>query len=178
MIKNTSTSYGSISKILHWLMGIAVICMLILGLFLTSIKDEHIADIAFTVHKSIGLTLLLLIVIRTAWRFSNITPSSSTHVKNWQQKAEKFTHFLMYIALFVMPLSGWAMATASGYLPSFFGYGEFAMPFIPKSKTLADALSWVHTVAGYTLIALVSIHILATVQHYVVHKENILKRML
>lgn len=178
MIKNTRNAYGSIAKLLHWLMGIAIIAMLILGLLLESIKDEHLADLAFTIHKSVGMTLLLLIVLRTAWRLSNITPSSSTHVKAWQQKAEKLTHFLMYMALFIMPLSGWAMSTASGYLPSFFGYGEFAMPFIPNSKALADTISWVHTIAAYTLIALVSVHILATVQHYVVHKENILKRIL
>lgn len=177
-MKNTSTSYGSIAKLFHWFMGIAIIGMLILGLFLTSIKDEHIAGLAFTLHKSVGMILLVLIVLRLSWRLSNITPNSSSHIQHWQKNAEKSVHFLMYLALFIMPLSGWAMSTASGYLPSFFGYGEFAMPFIPKSKTLADALSWVHTIAGYTLIALVSIHILATVQHYVVHKENILKRML
>ncbi len=178
MIKNTRSSYGNVAKIFHWLIGLAVIGMLILGLFLTSIKDEHLAGILFNLHKSTGLAILILVVLRVAWRFSNITPSPSIHAQPWQQKAERYTHFLMYLALFVMPLSGWAMSTAEGYIPSFYGYGEFAMPFIPKSKALADAISWVHTIAGYTLIALVSLHILATVQHYVVHKDNILKRML
>ncbi len=178
MIKNTIKSYGLVSKIFHWLIGLAVIGMLIIGPFLTRIKNQHLADQLFTLHKSVGMILLLLIILRLSWRLTNITPTSSTHVQPWQQKAEKYAHFLMYLALFVMPLSGWAMSTAAGYLPSIFGYGEFAMPFIPKSKALADAISWVHTIVGFTLIALVSLHILATVQHYVVHKENILKRML
>jgi len=178
MIKNTSNAYGSISKLLHWLIGLTVIGMLVLGTILEYIKDDALAGNMYMIHKSIGLTILALMVFRIAWRLTNITPNPTNHVRPWQQSAEKAVHYIFYIALLVMPLSGWMMSTASEHIPSFFGYGLIAMPLVPVSKSLATTASWVHTISGYTLIALVSLHILATIQHYVVHKDNILKRML
>jgi len=167
-----------VAKILHWLIGFTVIGLIILGFSLGYFKGMSIAGRMYMLHKSLGLSVLALVLIRIIWRFANITPTPPNHVKHCQQKAEKLAHFLLYISLLAMPLSGWIMATASGHLPNFFGLGAIAMPFIPSSKALASAASWTHTASAWTLITLISLHILATIQHYVVHKDNILKRMI
>lgn len=177
-MKNTANTYGSVAKILHWLIGFAVIGMLILGTSLEYIKDEALAGKMYMLHKSFGICVLALMLLRILWRVINVAPKPPNHVKHWQQNAEKLVHFVLYFCLIVMPLSGWIMSTASGHIPNIFNYIIFPMPFIPESKALANAASWTHTITGWTLIVLISLHILATIQHYVVHKDNILKRML
>ena len=123
MIKNTYESYGSLSKTLHWLNAILIIGMLIFG-FILGLLDENpslqITLISF--HKSLGLTILLLILIQFGWSLINVKPALPLTIPLWQQTTAKIVHFCLYLAVFTMVISGWLMSSLTGKKVLFWGW--------------------------------------------------------
>lgn len=177
MIKNTTTTYGSLSKFFHWTIALGVIFMLIVGFTMGSVA-EPLSSKLYGYHEEVGLTILGILIFRIYWRWWNPVPVLPDTIPKWQRVASSFTHYLLYIALLVMIGSGWAKSTSSGYNPNFYGLFELPMPFVPVSTSVKHLAKEIHVTTVWIIISLVSLHILAALQHHFILKDNILRRML
>lgn len=176
MLKNSINSYGSITKTFHWLIAVLVMGMLIMGFFLEDMP-KSIRSNMIGLHKSIGLTILLLIVTRLIWRFVNPTPVLPITVARWEQIAARFVHILFYILLVLMPISGWVMSSLGLHPVFFLGLFNVTLP-LAKNETLGNYFFNAHAVIAWIIIGLLVLHIGAALKHHFFDKNNVLLRML
>ena len=174
---SSKTHYGKVAIILHWLIGLAIITMLGCGLLMGDISDKALRHSVYNWHKCSGVVILALVLLRIIWRLLNTQPALPQGMSTLERLAARVSHGLLYVAMLVMPVSGWMMATAAGYLPKF-GHTPLAMPFIPLQKALAHKAGTVHEYLAWILIGLVTIHVLAALKHHFINKDTVLKRML
>ena len=177
MLQNTSTTYGSVGKFLHWLVALMVITMLIVGFTMGSVQ-EPLQSQMYGFHEEFGLTLLGILLFRIYWRAVNAQPKLPHSLRAWEKILAQLTHYLLYIAIVVMICSGWAKSTSSGYTPNFYGLFELPMPFVAVSKEVSHLAKQIHLTTVWVLITLVSLHILAALSHHYIYKDNVLRRML
>jgi cytochrome b561 len=177
MLKNSEEHYGVIAKSFHWIMAILIIGQLSLGLYMTGMPKGDLKKEFIGLHKGVGVLILFLVIARVLWRFMNILPSLPITIKRWEQTVARFFHGLLYALMFLLPLSGWLMSSAGGYEVSFFGL--FTLPsLISPNKALGNFFGDAHTYLGYTLIAVIVLHVLAALHHYFIRKNDVLRRML
>lgn len=178
MLKNTETTYGSVAKWLHWLIFFFILGLLIAGFSLDFISDRPTKISVVVLHKAFGLTVLALVVLRIFWALSNIKPKLPTSIPAWQRFGSTSVHYVLYVLMLAMPLSGWMMATAANKAPSYFGLAVIPMPFVPVDKDLAKFANTSHWLLAWLIVGFVSLHILAALKHHFINKDNVLKRML
>lgn len=176
-LKNTDTSYGSVTKFLHWIVALSVIALLIVGFIMNDIQDKALKMQVYNLHKLIGLTVLILMLIRLGWRLLNIQPGYPASIPNWEKKAARGIHDLLYLALIVMPLSGWIMSTAAGH-PPHLGAWLLNAPWVPASKEIAHFAATIHSIFAWVIPGVVILHIAAAVKHHIIDKNDVLIRML
>ncbi len=176
-LRNTTARWGAIAQGLHWLIVILIIAQVVLA----SLADElplgmkKLAMLAR--HKSVGITILALAIIRLLWRWMNPTPPLPGNLKPYERWLAQFTHAALYILLFAMPLSGWMMSSARGFPVSWFGF--FQLPdLVPKSRPLYDGLVATHEMLAWVLGAVVALHVAAALKHHFILKDHTLRRML
>jgi cytochrome b561 len=176
-IRNTPARWGAVAQFLHWL----IVVLIIVQVVLASIADElplgsrKLGMLAR--HKSVGITILALAVIRLAWRWMNSTPPLPDTLKPYERVLARFTHAALYVLLFAMPLSGWTMSSARGFPVSWFGFIQLP-DLVPKSKPLFEFLLQTHDVLAIMLGLVVLLHVAAALKHHVIHKDDVLRRML
>lgn len=175
--RNTHDSYGSVAKLFHWVISLLIIGMLIVGTSFSFIDKGPFKMALYTAHKSTGLTILILMVLRLLWRWANPTPKLPDSVPSWQRKLAHLSHFLLYLCVILIILAGWIMSTAAGHPPNFWWMGHISLPLIPKSKQLASIASDFHTGLAWTLLVLIIIHVCGALKHHFIYKDNVLKRM-
>jgi cytochrome b561 len=175
-LRNTTRRWGAVAQLLHWL----IVTLIIVQVTLASLADDappahELALLAR--HKSFGLTILALAVLRLAWRWANPKPELPTTLKPYERVLARFTHAMLYVLLFVMPLSGWMMSSARGFPVSWFGL--FQLPdLVPKSKPLYHAMLTTHGVLAGVLAAVVALHVAGALMHHFVKRDDVLRRML
>lgn len=176
LIRNTESHYGSVTILLHWIMAILIIGLLILGLYMVPLPISREKLKFYRWHKEFGMLVLMLIVLRVAWRLSNITPSLAS-LPLWEKFAARSVHYAFYVFMFAMPISGWMMSSAAGFSVSFFGL--FLLPdLVSPDENLRIALTEIHKWLGYLLIATLFLHVGASLKHHFINKDDILRRML
>ena len=177
MWRNTSNRYGCLSIGLHWVIALLVIGLLTLGLYMTSQKMSPDIMRLYGLHKSFGITVLALVALRLSWRVYNHAPDLPVTMNRLERVLAKSTHWLFYVLLLGMPLSGWAMSSAGSHPVSFFGW--FTLPgLLAPNKPLGHQFGEAHEIIGWTLIVLISLHVLAALYHHFIKKDDILRRML
>ncbi len=128
-------------------------------------------------HKSFGIAILMLAALRLAWKLRNMSPKLPSWMSKFDVFAAESVHTLLYVIIFVMPLSGWAMSSASGLHVSFFGL--FTLPdLVAPDKPLAGFLRQFHNIMAWVIIGVVSLHAFAALLHHFYYKDNILRKML
>ena len=172
---NTRQEYGVVSKCLHWLIALLVIAMLIYGFLLGSFPRNWHHTVVM-LHKSFGLIVLALSLLRILWLWFHRKPDMLNNMSAWQQLLAEVVHFLLYIMLVALPLSGWIMATASNKPPVFFNWFSFAFP-IPVDYRVASIASDCHTVFAWIVIGLIALHVLGALKHALIDKDDTLRRM-
>jgi cytochrome b561 len=176
-IRNTTVRWGSVAQFLHWL----IVVLLIVQVVLASIADDlplgmkKLAMLAR--HKSVGITILGLVVLRLLWRWMNRAPPLPDTLKPYERVLASLTHAALYLLLFAMPLSGWVMSSARGFPVSWFGFIQLP-DLVPKSKPLYDAMLETHQALALTLGAVVLLHVAAALKHHFMLKDDVLRRML
>ncbi len=174
--RNSPTRYGTVAQFLHW----AVVLLLITQITLAAIAHElplgldKLAVLAR--HKSVGITILGLATLRLAWRLFN-PPPAPPPMPRWQQAAARLNHLLLYAFLFLMPLTGWLMSSASNYPVSWFGLVQLP-DFVEPDPDLKQLFRDIHGVFAKILIGLVLLHIAAALKHQFFDRDGLLWRML
>ncbi len=135
-LKDTAAKYGCLSQFFHWLVFILVLIMIPLGYVMGDVPNKAVSGQLFNIHKLIGISILILMILRLIWRLFNIKPPLPVGTPIWQRWAERGLHFLLYVGLIVMPLSGW-IGTVSNGRPPHLGSLNIDLP-IGKNKALAD----------------------------------------
>ena len=182
MLKNTRQSFGSIARLFHWLSAIVIIGLFILGLWmvdLTYYSDWY--KTAPDIHRSIGLLLAIFVIARLVWRLMNLQPEPLSTHKAWEVKSGHLVHWLLYLGMFLMFISGYLISTAKGQPVDVFNW--FSLPAIITGESLGiknmeDLAGDIHEILAYLLIGLASLHALAALKHHYVDKDSTLLRML
>jgi cytochrome b561 len=170
MLKNTLENYGSVSKFFHWIIALLIIGMLFLGYFMVGQK-------ILTLHQLIGLSILTLATCRLIWIISNTHPRLPSTVSRLDKLAARSVQVLLYVCMFGMPLSGWAMSTAFGFIPHIGTY-YLPMPGISVDQSLGIFLENIHNTLAIILIALIGLHVAGALKHYFIDKDSVLQSML
>ena len=177
-LKNTEDHWGSVSQALHWLVVLLILVLAAVGLSLDSLPKTPKYFWVFTLHKSVGITVLALVLVRIAWRLFAGAPEPVAGMPRWQVRAANATHVLMYVLLLAMPLSGWLYDSASGLRP-FRLFGLVAMPKLAApDESLRHTALTAHQWLFWILAATVLLHVVAALHHHWVRHDTTLVRML
>jgi cytochrome b561 len=175
-IRNTTTRWGWVAQLLHW-----VIVALIITQFTLAMKAASVQGFAklapLTYHKSVGITILALAVIRLLWRLVNPAPPLPDTLKPWERVAAHVTHYGLYVLLFAMPITGWMMSSARSFPVSWWGVVQLP-DLVAPNRPLYDTLLTVHATLWWTLFAIVVLHVAAALKHHFFLKDDVLRRML
>jgi cytochrome b561 len=174
----TARRYDGVAQTLHWLIAIAVISQIALGLWMVGIPKEPVGVRAywFNLHKSIGLTIGLLVVLRVGWRLTHRPPALPPTVARWQVRAAAISHGLLYACLLTMPLAGYLGSTFSGFPIRYFGVTLPGWGW--KDEALKDFFSAVHLAGAVIFITLIAVHVAAALKHLLVDRDGVFERML
>lgn len=176
-LRNSRERWGSLSQLLHWLIVALIAVQATLGLtgLLLPLGLQKLAVLAR--HKSIGLTILGLAVLRLLWRWLNPTPPLPSNLKPHERFLAHSTHAALYVLLFAIPLTGWMMSSARGFPVSWFNL--FQLPdLVAKDETLYHALVMTHAALAIALAVTVALHVAGALKHHFVLKDDTLRRML
>ena len=168
--------YTGAAIALHWLTAILVAANLLLGISMVGLPISPRKLHWYLWHKSIGITIFALTSGRLAWRALH-RPPPPVAMPRWQRRAAAVSHAMLYVLLFVTPISGWIYSSATGVQVVYLG--TFPLPnLVPKDKALADVLRLVHVSLNSLLFAIVCIHVAAALKHHFVDRDTVLARML
>lgn len=177
-LKNTPDRWGSVSKSLHWLIALLILALGIVGLLMGELPKTPKYFWVYTAHKSIGITVLVLVVLRLAWRLYAGAPRPVPGTPGWQERVASATHWLLYAMMFAIPLSGWLYDSASGLRP-FKLFGLLEMPKLVAPDEGAAQLSHaLHEWGFWLLILVVLAHAGAALYHHLQQRDATLVRML
>ena|SRR6188768_591982 len=176
-IRNTQQRYGVVAQLFHW-----VIVALIITQFVLAIKADALgigpAKIAVLArHKSIGLTIFGLAVLRLLWRWMNPIPPDPPHTPSWQHFAARASHAALYTLILITPMLGWLMSSARGFSVSWFGL--ITLPdLVARDKDKYDFFLAAHQTVALTLAAIAIVHAAAALKHHFLDRDDVLRRML
>ncbi|WP_041651605.1 cytochrome b [Anaplasma centrale] len=165
-------------RALHWIMALGIIGISTLGFFMVYAPpaDGPTKALMFTVHKACGMVALTLLGVRIVLRLLSTTPPYPEGISQTSIILAKVTHFVLYVLMLCIPVSGYLMSSASGrsvYMVYF-----SIPPIVPKNESVSAFFAGVHEVAVFTLIFVVVLHILGAIKHVVFDKENVFKRII
>ncbi len=175
MIHNNN-QWSGVSKGFHWLMAVLIVGMLILGFVADEWPLSPTKLELFKWHKSFGLLALGLAMARLVWRFLS-PPPAAVPMAAWQRAGSRFSHFLLYALMLAQPITGWLTNSAANVPLKFFGWFTVP-PLIGNDKELRSLFGEIHEVLAWTLVVLLSVHVLAALKHHFIDKDMTLKRML
>ena len=170
--------WGPVSQALHWSIALLVLAMAAIGLSLDELPRSPKWFWVYDLHKSIGLLLLALVVVRLAWRLYAGAPPPVSGLPRIQRFAAGATHAVLYLLILAMPLSGWLYDSASGLRPLQW-FGLVAVPrLIGADEGRADDLHDLHEDLFAILVVVALLHVAAAVWHHVFRGDATLARML
>jgi cytochrome b561 len=170
--------YTETAQALHWITAALMFAVIPLAWVMVSLpRSAPNREFYYDLHKSIGLTILALVVVRLLWRAAHPAPDLPGGVARFERVAAFASHWLLYLILLGMPVSGYLLSAAGGHPVNYFGL--FTLPSIPANETVAKVGVWLHVATGqWAVYALISLHILATVWHVAVRRDGVFERIL
>jgi len=175
-LRNTTTQWGSLSKTFHWLIVILLIVQGVLGLVMGDYPRETRMELV-TLHKSIGVTILLLAAARLAWVLYNGRPGPAPGVTPLQYKLSLMMDGLLYLLLFAVPITGWLMVSYGGRPVEWFGL--FQLPaLVGENQGLHETFEEVHESLFWALTLLATGHAGMAIYHQIFQRDGTLSRML
>lgn len=176
-LKNDLNRYGAVAQLFHW----GIVALIVTQFILASKADDlplgpaKIATLA--THKSVGMTIFGLAILRLIWRWFNPVPSVPTSTPRWQQLAAHISHYALYGLILITPIIGWLMSSARNFPVSWFGL--ITLPdFVEPSQAAYDFFHETHEVLATTLFFVAIIHAAAALKHHFIDRDNVLRRML
>lgn len=164
------------AKALHWITALAVLGLLGVGLWMTGLPLGLLKLEVYGWHKWIGLTVLVLTMVRLWWRWRHPPPPLPGALPTWERRAAHAAHWALFFLLLAMPISGWLMNSAAGVGLYWFGYVPIP-DLVPRDPALFETLRTVHRVLSRLLMAVVALHVGAVVYHDVLRRDGIFRRI-
>lgn len=170
-MENSVTRYDSVQVILHWLIAIAIFFMIGLGLYMVELPkkwelppgEESARAFYFLLHKSMGITLAVLIILRIVWRLTHKAPPLPDRIPKWQQRVSGLVHGVLYLFMLAMPISGYMQSMFSKYDTKFWG---LVLPRMAEAdKAAREYFSEIHMILAFLFIGLILLHIAAAIKH-------------
>lgn len=177
-IRNSKQRWGALSIVLHWLVALCVFGLFGLGFWMTGLDYYHAwYKQGPDIHKSAGVLLLGILLLRLAWRLVNDTPEPPANHANWEKRLAHAVHLLLYLLLLAIITSGYFISTADGRAIPVFDWFELpAYPLgIEQQEEIAGTIHWY---LALTLMSLVGVHAAGALKHHFIDKDETLKRML
>jgi cytochrome b561 len=173
------STYSRVAIILHWLIGIAIIANLIGGL-LHDLPPREMRGVIMGLHKATGITILVLSVARLLWRLTHRPPLLAATIKAWEKGIAHATHWIFYLLIILVPVSGWVMVSAAEKRRPLTWFGVFDIPYLPvaQDRIAAAGAGNAHELLAFVMIGLLVLHIGAALKHHYLDRDNTLARML
>jgi cytochrome b561 len=175
--RNTTRSWGSLSKALHWIIVLLIINQWIIAERADALPNGLAKLQVLAWHKSFGITILMLAAIRLVWRLMNPTPDLTAETKPWERVLAKLSHLLLYALIFAMPLTGWMMSSARNFPVSWFKLFQLPDLVAPGEQTFHQ-MNDLHHLLFKVLVGVALLHIAGALKHHFYDKNDVLKRML
>ncbi|MBS1026550.1 MULTISPECIES: cytochrome b [Gluconobacter] len=185
MLIERTSQYGVVAIVLHWLIAAGILLLIGMGLTMdhASLDPMRMFQL-YQLHKSIGILVLLLVCLRVGWRLTHASPALPADMPVAERRAAHLAHLALYGLQIVLPLSGWAMVSASVLgIPTVL-FGMVPWPDLPVLATLQNkapveaALKGFHHWAAWTLAVLLVLHVAAVLRHAFILKDSVPGRML
>lgn len=169
--------WGAVSQAFHWTSALLLVAIGALGLYMEDLPNAPDKIRLYALHKSLGITLLALVVLRLAWRLARPVPAPSPALSIRIRRAAAAVHWGLYALMLGVPLAGWVMNSAAGYPLQWFGL--FNLPAIaPAREALADLAGELHELGFWLLALLATGHVLGALYHHLFLGDDTLQRML
>lgn len=176
-LRNTPEHWGGIAKSFHWVMAVLIIGLMILGWVAEGWSLSPTKVKLFVWHKSLGIVILSLAVLRLIWRAFNPPPALPGAVPRFERLAARLSHAALYVVMIVMPLSGWIINSAADFPLKLFWL--LRLPHIVEpSERVQDFAETVHLTLFWLFALLLVVHISAALRHHFAPRNEILTRML
>ncbi|MEH6438310.1 cytochrome b [Massilia sp. DD77] len=170
--------YTTIAIVLHWLLAVLIIGAFVMGLVMTDIPGLTPTKLKYySWHKWAGVTVLGLAALRLLWRLANRPPAYADAMPAWQRGAAHGLHWLLYVLMIAVPLSGYFYSLAAGVKVMYFGLVELPVLIGPDPE-LKTVLKSLHYWLNMLLAGLVGLHVLAALKHQFVDRDGVMARML
>lgn len=168
--------YTRTAVALHWLVAGLIICAFTLGWVMTELAISPLKLRMFNWHKWVGVSVLALAAIRGIWRLTHTAPALLP-MPAWQRISAHALHGMLYVLMFLQPISGWAYSNAVGYPIVYLGL--LPLPnLVGKDKQLAHTLLEVHQTVAWVFVIALALHAAAALKHHFIDRDPTLKRML
>ncbi len=179
MIRNSQNAWGWPAITMHWVVAALILATFGLGLWMGEVPARADRPFYYAIHASLGITLLVILVVRIAWALLNSTPAAPHGTPPWQQSAARLAHLGLYALTLAAVLFGWALAGVqeTPIVPMAFGVMPMPSP-LPLTHAAEDFLEEAHELAAYALIALAGVHMLAALWHHYIMRDDTLRRMI
>jgi len=175
--RNSPDRYGAVAQCFHWLIAALLVVQYGIGLYGVRLGSGFEQLVVLARHKSLGITLFGLALLRLAWRAWNPPPPLPGDMRRAERSLAHASHALLYLLLLALPVTGWLFSSASGISVSWFGW--VVLPdLVGASAPLADALLRVHIGLSLLLALTVTLHVAAALWHHRVRHDTVLRRML
>ena len=181
--RNTSQSFGTVTRAFHWLTALLILTAIPLGVIANRLPYDTAEALArkaqlFSFHKTLGVAAFLLGLARILWALAERHPAPLHPERRGELTLAGTVHWLLYISLVVVPLSGWVHhAAVTGFAPILWPFGQ-GLPFVPQSETVAQVAGAVHWVFTKVMAAAILLHIAGALKHHFVDRDATLRRML
>ncbi len=179
---DSKNKFSGMTVLLHWTVGLTILCLLGVGIYMA----ENEVDALYPIHKSFGVLIFPVILLRAIWRFKNGWPVAVTTYSKIEQIVAKVVHWLLLTLTILMPVTGMMFSGASGH-----GFGIFSWQIVPSNPSLTKpgevdafnpfAAHWgheLHEIFGYVLLAAICLHVVGVLKHKLIDKDASLARML
>jgi cytochrome b561 len=176
-LRNTASGYGPVAKLLHWTIVVLIIAQFVLATVADDLPNGLEKLKLLATHKSIGMTVLMLALVRIGWRLANPAPAPPATMPRWQVLAARTSHFALYALLLAQPVTGWIMSSARNFPVSYFGWFQWP-DLVAPSDELHERFEDIHHLLGETLLVVALVHAAAALYHHFWVKDDVLRSML
>lgn len=176
-LKNDTTRYGLVAQLFHWSIVALIVAQFVLANRAQALPVSPAKIATLAAHKSIGITIFALAVLRLLWRLLNPVPDAPTGSPRWQRLAAHVSHGALYGLILITPLAGWLMSSARNFPVSWFGL--VTLPdFVAPNEATYRFFHGTHELLAMALFWIALIHAAAALKHHFLDRDDVLRRML
>ena len=178
--------YSAVSIGLHWTIAALILTQIPLGWRMSDLPFGNAKFELFQLHKSIGITILALSLVRLGWRLTHPAPPLPDHMKRWEKILARATHVGFYVVMIATPLGGWVLVSASSLNIPTMIWDVIPLPHLPgfdamsleQREAISDRVGSAHSALAWFAVFLLVLHVAGALKHHLLDKDSVLWRML